>query len=71
MCSERLIRRVAGMFVLASLALGWWVHPGWLLFTAFVGLNLFQSSLTNICPLERVLGRAKLLGCTPRAGRSG
>ena len=71
MCSEPLIRRMAGIFVLASLALGWWVHPGWLLFTAFVGLNLFQSSLTSVCPLERVLGRIGVLGCTPRGGRSG
>jgi hypothetical protein len=69
-CRDSLIRRFAGVFVLASLALGWWVHPAWLLFTAVVGLNLFQSSFTGLCPLERVLGRAGLLGCTPRAGRS-
>jgi len=70
MCRESLIRRIAGAFILASLALGWWVHPAWLLFTAFVGFNLFQSSLTGLCPLERMLGRARLLGCTahPRAG---
>ena len=66
MCAETLIRRFAGAFVLASLALGWWVHPAWLLFTAFVGLNLLQSSFTGLCPLERMLGRARLLGCTPR-----
>ena len=64
MCRESLIRRVAGVFVLASLALGWWVHPAWLLFTAFVGFNLFQSSLTGLCPLERMLGRARVFGCT-------
>jgi hypothetical protein len=64
MCRESLIRRVAGVFVLASLALGWWVHPAWLLFTAFVGFNLFQSSLTGLCPLERMLGRARMFGCT-------
>ena len=66
MCRESLIRRVAGVFVIASLALGWWVHPGWLLFTAFVGFNLFQSSLTGLCPLERILGRARMFGCTAR-----
>lgn len=66
MCSELLIRRIAGLFVLGSLALGVWVNPVWLLFTAFVGLNLFQSSLTGFCPLERMLGRARLFGCTPR-----
>jgi hypothetical protein len=52
---ERIIRRFAGSFVLASLALGWWVHPGFFLFTAFVGLNLLQSSFTGFCPLENLL----------------
>lgn len=67
MCSEMVIRRIAGTFVLLSLALGWWVSPYWFLFTAFVGLNLFQSSLTGFCPLERILGRLGLFGCTPRS----
>jgi len=51
------IRRIAGLFVLASLALGWFVSPYWFLFTAFVGLNLLQSSFTNFCPLEMFLRR--------------
>jgi hypothetical protein len=68
MCSDTLIRRIAGLFVMASVALGTWVHPAWLFFTAFVGLNLFQSSLTGFCPLERILGRARLFGCEPRQG---
>ncbi|MEZ4416508.1 MAG: DUF2892 domain-containing protein [Gemmatimonadota bacterium] len=55
---QYLIRRIAGLFVLGSLALGWWVHPAWFLFTAFVGLNLFQSSVTHWCPMERILARA-------------
>jgi len=55
MSMERIIRAFAGTFVLASLALGYWVHPGFFLFTAFVGLNLLQSSLTGICPLETIL----------------
>lgn len=72
MCDDRIIRRFAGVFVLASLALGWWVHPAWLLFTAFVGANLLQSSLTNFCPLERMLGFARILGCGPvRSDRRG
>ncbi len=54
---ENLIRAFAGTFVLASLALGWWVHPGFLLLTAFVGANLLQSAFTGICPLERILAR--------------
>lgn len=51
------IRRVAGFFVLVSVALGWWIHPAWFLMTAFVGLNLLQSSFTGFCPLESVLVR--------------
>lgn len=66
MCEEKVIRRFAGSFVLASLALGWWVHPAWFGFTAFVGVNLIQSSVTGFCPLERLLGRARLFGCRPR-----
>lgn len=65
MCDEMVIRRFAGSFILASLALGWWLHPGWFLFTAFVGVNLIQSSLTGFCPLSRILGRLGLFGCTP------
>jgi len=57
-----LIRRIAGVFVLVSLALGYWVHPAWFLFTAFVGLNLLQSSFTRWCQMERILGRFGL-GC--------
>lgn len=64
MCDDRLIRRIAGLFVMASVALGWFVHPAWFAFTAFVGFNLFQSSLTAFCPLERMLGRFGLFGCT-------
>lgn len=63
MCSDGIVRRVAGLFILVSLALGWWVHPGWFLFTAFVGFNLLQSSFTGFCPLERVLDRFGVAGC--------
>lgn len=57
MSIENQIRAFAGTFVLASLALGWWVHPGFYLFTAFVGFNLLQSSFTGFCPLEKILRR--------------
>ena len=67
MCQDQVIRRFAGVFILLSLALGYWVSPAWLLFTAFVGLNLLQSSFTAVCPLERVLGRFGLAGCARRA----
>lgn len=50
MTIERALRLMAGTFVLLSLALGYWVSPYWLLFTAFVGLNLLQSGFTNWCP---------------------
>jgi len=52
------LRLIAGFFVLASLALGWWVHPGFYLFTAFVGLNLFQSGLSKWCPMMAILRKA-------------
>jgi hypothetical protein len=55
MTLERYIRLIAGSFVLASLALGTWVSPYWYLFTAFVGLNLFQSALTHWCLMEDIL----------------
>jgi hypothetical protein len=66
MCDERIIRRFAGVFVLLSLALAWWVSPWWLLFTAFVGVNLVQSSFTRCCPLERILAKFRLFGCAVR-----
>ncbi|MCW0483464.1 YgaP family membrane protein [Gaoshiqia sediminis] len=55
---ERIIRAVAGAFVLASIALAVWVNLNWLFFTAFVGLNLLQSSFTKFCPLEYILGKS-------------
>jgi Protein of unknown function (DUF2892) len=66
MCNDAIIRRIAGLFVMASVALGVWVHPGFFFFTAFVGFNLFQSSLTGFCPLERILGSVHLFGCQPK-----
>ena len=52
---QLLIRRFAGAFILVSLVLARYHSPYWLWFTAFVGLNLFQSSFTNFCPLEMAL----------------
>ena len=51
------LRGIAGTFVLASLALGRFVHPGFLLFTAFVGANLLQSAFTGTCPMKWFLTR--------------
>ena len=61
MCStdtHYLIRRIAGAFVLISLALGYWVSPWFYLFTAFVGVNLVQSSFTKWCLMEQILEKA-------------
>ena len=58
MTVERYLRLIAGVFVLASLALGYWVSPYWFLFTAFVGLNLLQSAFTNWCPMMAILRKA-------------
>lgn len=51
------IHVIAGGFILASLALGYWLHPGWFLFTAFVGLNLFQFGFSGFCPMGIILKR--------------
>ena len=58
MMVERYIRLIAGAFILLSLALGYWVNQYWFLFTAFVGLNLFQSAFTNWCPMMTLLRKA-------------
>ena len=55
------IRLVAGTFMLASLALGYWVSPYWYLFTAFVGLNLIQSAFTRWCLMEKILAKLGLV----------
>lgn len=60
MTAERAVRVIAGVFVLLSLALGWWVSPYFLLFTAFVGVNLVQSAFTGLCPAEMLLRRCGL-----------
>lgn len=52
---NRYLRMIAGAIVLLSLALGYWISPWWLLLTAFVGLNLFQSAWTNWCPMMTFL----------------
>lgn len=66
MSLERLLRLIAGFFVMLSVALGYWVHPAWYWFTGFVGLNLFQSAFTNWCPMMVLL---KALGSNPAKAR--
>ena len=58
MTVERYLRLIAGLFVILSVALGYWVSPYWFLFTAFVGLNLLQSAFTNWCPMMTILRKA-------------
>lgn len=55
MTVERLLRLIAGSFVLASVLLGYFYSPYWFLFTGFVALNLIQSALTNWCPMMTFL----------------
>lgn len=57
---EMVIRGIAGTFVLGSLALGTWVSPYWYLFTAFVGLNLLQSSVTKWCLMDDILKKVRI-----------
>jgi hypothetical protein len=58
MTVERLLRMIAGFFVLLSLALAVTVDQRWLWFTAFVGANLFQSAFSNWCPMMTFLRKA-------------
>lgn len=60
MSVERAVRALAGFLVMASVALGYWVHPGFLVFTAFVGANLLQSAFTNACPAMSLFRRLGL-----------
>jgi len=55
MTLERSLRGIAGFFILISLILAYFVSRKWLLFTGFVGLNIFQSAFTNWCPMMSVL----------------
>jgi hypothetical protein len=59
---ERFLRLFAGLFVMMTVALGYWVSPYWFLFTAFVGLNLFQSAFTNWCPMMSFLRKLGVRG---------
>lgn len=54
------LRLIAGTFVLLSVALGYYVHPGFFLFTGFVGLNLMQSAFSHTCPMMWILKKSGL-----------
>ncbi len=67
MTVNRLLHIIAGAFILISLALAHYVSPKWLYFTAFVGVNLFQSGFSNWCLLATIL---KKLGAPETSGQS-
>jgi hypothetical protein len=52
MTLENSIRLLAGSLVIISVSLGYLISPWWFLMTAFVGVNLIQSSFTKFCPAE-------------------
>ncbi len=64
MSVERIVRIIAGLFIMVSLALAHFTgeadlsHISWLWMTAFVGFNLFQSGLTRFCPMDIMLKKA-------------
>lgn len=59
---EQMLRLIAGAVVMVTTALGMWVHPGFLWVTLFAGANLFQSAVTNWCPMMAILRRAGVKG---------
>jgi hypothetical protein len=63
MTIERGLRLAAGIVVLLSVALGYFINPAWLLLTAFAGLNLLQSAFTNWCPMAWVFSGLGLQPC--------
>ena len=52
---DSMLHMIAGFFIILSVILGVFVHPGFFWFTAFVGLNLFQSAFTKWCPMITIL----------------
>ena len=64
---DRYLRLIAGAFVLLSVALGFFVNPLWLLFTAFVGVNLVVGGAFGWCPMISILRKA----CVPESTKSG
>lgn len=63
---ERIVFLIAGVMALVSAALAWFVHPLWLILTAFVGLNLVIFGATGFCMMANVLCK---LGAKPRMAR--
>ncbi len=64
MTVDRMVMAFAGCVVLLGIALAHFVHPGWMLLSAFAGLNLIQSAFTGFCPAAMVFRK---LGVRPGA----
>lgn len=69
MTVESSLRLIAGLFVTAGIILGMYVHAGFLWFTLFVGLNLFQSAFSGWCPMMSLLRRVGVPDAPLRATR--
>jgi len=59
---DRAVMAFAGVMILISVALVYFVSPWWLLFTAFIGLNLFQASFTGFCPAAMLFKKLGIAG---------
>ena len=55
-----LFRVIVGTMITASVALGHWVNPWWFAFTAFIGVNMFQSAFTHFCPMDMFIRKTGL-----------
>jgi hypothetical protein len=65
MTLERAVEAFAGIMVLLSVALTYYVHPNWVWLTVFVGANLFQQAFTGFCPATIII--RKVFGLKPCA----
>jgi Inner membrane protein YgaP-like, transmembrane domain len=61
MTIERVLRGLAGFFILVSLLLAYFVTPKWLWLTVVIGVNLFQSAFTNWCPMMTILEKTGIV----------
>ncbi len=57
MTMNNAVRVVAGVMIVLSLLLTYWVHGAFAWLTLLIGLNLIQSAFTGICPAEMLLKR--------------
>ncbi len=62
MSMDKVIKIMAGTFILISVALAVWVNKWWLIWTALVGVNLIQSAFTSWCPASGILAKFGIQG---------